>query len=129
MKILLDTCSFLWLVTEDVDSLSSKAQSLFLDDSNDIFLSIVSCWEISIKWSIGKLDLQSPPDIFLKTQIADNGLTLLYISLNHATKVAELTFHHRDPFDRLLVAQSMVAGIPLLTADETLSQYEIQRVW
>ena len=129
MKILLDTCSFLWLVREDVDSLGSKAQSLFLDDSNDIFLSIVSCWEISIKWSIGKLDLQSPPDIFLKTQIADNGLTLLYISLNHATNVAELTFHHRDPFDRLLVAQSMVEGIPLLTADETLSQYEIQRVW
>lgn len=129
MKILLDTCSFLWFVNGELNKISKVAEEIFLDEESEIFLSIVSCWEISIKWSINKLELRHPPDTFLKIQIQKNQLSLLSIELEHTIQVAKLPFHHRDPFDRLLVSQAIIEDIPLMSADKTLSQYEIERIW
>lgn len=129
MKLLLDTCSFLWFVNGELDKISQTAKDLFLNEDSEIFLSVVSCWEISIKWSIGKLELSYPPDVFLKTQIQRNQLSLLPIELEHAVEVTELPFHHRDPFDRLLVAQAIIEKFPLISVDKTLSQYDIERIW
>ena len=129
MKILLDTCSFLWFVNGELNKISKAAEEIFLDEKSEIFLSIVSCWEISIKWSINKLELRYPPDTFLKIQIQKNQLSLLSIELEHTIQVANLPFHHRDPFDRLLVSQAIIENIPLMSADKTLSQYEIERIW
>ena len=129
MKILLDTCSFLWFVNGDLNKISKKAKDVFLDDESDIYLSAVSCWEISIKWSIGKLELKQTPDLFLKTQILKNQISILAINLEHALKVADLPFHHHDPFDRLLISQAIVENIPIVSSDKTLSKYPIQRIW
>lgn len=129
MKLLLDTCSFLWLVTENSQKITPKAETLFLDGRNRVLFSAVSAWEISIKWSIGKLELTSPVHEFLTKQILLNKLTILPIHLEHAIKVAELPFHHKDPFDRLLIAQSIIEEIPLLSADPTFDLYGVHRVW
>ncbi len=129
MKILLDTCAFLWFVNGDIGKISKTAVDLFLDGESEFFLSVASCWEISIKWSISKLELRHPPDTFLKSQIRKNQLSLLPVELEHALQVAELPYHHHDPFDRLLVSQAIVEDIPLMSADKALSQYAIERIW
>ncbi len=129
MKILLGTCSFLWFVNGDLNKISKKAKDVFLDDESDIYLSAVSCWEISIKWSIGKLELKQTPNLFLKTQIWKNQISILAINLEHALKVADLPFHHHDPFDRLLISQAIVENIPIVSSDKTLLKYPIQRIW
>jgi len=85
--------------------------------------------ELSIKWSIGKLELTSPVDEFLTTQILLNNLTIFPIHLHHAIKVAELPFHHKDPFDLLLIAQSIIEEIPSLSADPTFDLYGVHRIW
>lgn len=97
MKYMLDTCTFLWLVTEDHGNLNPRIVEIFLHNDNEIVFSVVSAWEISIKASIEKLDLQLPARDFLESQIYRNGLSLLPVSLDHVIKVAELPFHHKDP--------------------------------
>lgn len=129
MKVLLDTCTFLWLTTEDCSQLSQKSIDTFLDENNEIYFSIVSAWEISIKVSIGKLDLAMPVRDFLIRQIELNGLIVLPITLEHVAKVSELPFHHKDPFDRLLIAQSMVESILIMSADSIFEQYDITVIW
>lgn len=129
MKILLDTCSFLWMVTENNEKLSDRAIDAFLDEKNEIYFSIVSAWEISIKSSIGKLELTLPVRDFLTEQIEINELSLLPIELNHVVKVAELPFHHKDPFDRLLIAQSIVEDILLISSDSAFDRYDVKRIW
>jgi PIN domain nuclease of toxin-antitoxin system len=114
VKILLDTCSFLWFVNGERDKISKNAERIFLDNESEIYLSVVSCWEISIKWSINKLELFHPPNTFLKAQIQKNQLIVLPIGLEHSIQVAELPYHHKDPFDRLLISQSIVEQMPLL---------------
>jgi PIN domain nuclease of toxin-antitoxin system len=128
MKALLDTCTFLWLTTEDCDRLSRKSIDTFLDEDNEIYFSLVSAWEISIKVSIGKLYLTIPVREFLSRQIELNGLIVLPITLEHVTKVSELPFHHKDPFDRLLIAQSMIEDIPILSSDSVFEQYGIRMI-
>jgi len=129
MKILLDTCSFLWLVAENNEKLSDGAIDVFLNEKNEIYFSIVSAWEISIKSSIGKLELTLPVRDFLTEQIELNELSLLPIELNHVAKVAELPFHHKDPFDRLLIAQAIVEDILLLSPDSAFDCYDVKRIW
>jgi len=129
MKALLDTCTFLWLTTEDCDRLSRKTIDTFPDEDNEIYFSLVSAaWEISIKVSIGKLYLTIPVREFLSRQIELNGLIVLPITLEHVIKVSELPFHHKDPFDRLLIAQSMVEYIPILSSDSVFEQYGIRMI-
>jgi PIN domain nuclease of toxin-antitoxin system len=128
VKILLDTCAFLWLVTDD-PKLSGLAKDIFLDSNNELLLSAVTGFEITIKYSLGKLHLTEPPKEFIANRMKANALTELPITLNHTLALQDLPWHHKDPFDRLLVAQAMVAQIPILSSDGQLSAYGIGRLW
>jgi PIN domain nuclease of toxin-antitoxin system len=128
VKVLLDTCAFLWLVTDD-PKLSQLAKEIFLDSGNELILSAVTGFEITIKYSFGKLHLTEAPKEFISNRIQANGLTELPISMNHTYVLQNLPLHHKDPFDRLLVAQALVNQIPILSSDEQLSAYGITRLW
>jgi PIN domain nuclease of toxin-antitoxin system len=106
MKLLLDTHAFLWFVLND-PKLSSTARALVIDPTNTVFLSPASFWEIAIKISTGKYALPQAFDILMLRQIQQNRLTILDITVAHTAVVATLPFHHRDPFDRMLVGQSL----------------------
>lgn len=128
MKVLLDTCAFIWLVTDD-PKLSELAKEIFLDTDNELLLSAVTGFEIAVKYSLGKLHLTEQPNEFIANRIQANALTELPVSMAHALVLQDLPWHHKDPFDRLLVAQAMVNQIPLLSADQQLSSYAIERLW
>ena len=128
MRLLLDTHVFLWALMDD-PKLSRIAREAFLHPANDLLLSVASTWEIAIKASLGKLDMPKPLGRFLRQQLERNTISLLPIELNHAVRVATLPFHHRDPFDRLLLAQSLEEQLPILSADTALDAYEVQRLW
>ena len=128
MKVLLDTCAFIWLVTDN-PKLSELAKEIFLDEDNEILLSAVTGFEIAVKYSLGKLHLTEPPREFVIHRMNANALTELPVSMAHALALQNMPLHHKDPFDRLLVAQAMVNQIPLLSADQQLSAYDIERLW
>jgi len=128
VNLLLDTHSFLWFVT-DHPLLSPHARLLISDPTNALFLSIASVWEMAINVSLGKLELHQPFDLFIPNQLVQNDITLLDITVHHTLHTAGLPFHHRDPFDRLLIAQSLVEGMPLLSTDRVFDSYGIQRLW
>jgi PIN domain nuclease of toxin-antitoxin system len=130
MDILLDTHTFLWLINKLYHSkLSETANSLFLNKQNLFYLSIASVWEIAIKVNLGKLNLEQPIENFILPQLQENDINLLGISFQHAVKVAELPHHHRDPFDRMLIAQSLVENLPILSRDKAFDAYNVQRLW
>ena len=128
MRVLLDTHAFLWLVTDN-PNLSPLAREIFLDGDNELLISAVSGFEITVKYSLGKLELAEPPREFMENRLRKNALTPLAVDLRHTYRLAHLPFHHRDPFDRLLVAQALEEDLPLLSADTLLSSYEIERLW
>jgi PIN domain nuclease of toxin-antitoxin system len=128
MRILLDTHSFLWFISGD-KRISTEARDLIADLGNQVLLSVGSLWEIAIKVSLGKLILLKPFDQLIPEQIALNDIEILQVSLDDLGVVAELPYHHRDPFDRMIVSQAMTRSIPLLSSDATLVHYPIQRVW
>jgi PIN domain nuclease of toxin-antitoxin system len=128
VTLLLDTHAFLWFVLND-SSLSATARTLIIDPQNDILISPATYWEIAIKVSIGKFRLSGPFADFMEQQIAQNDLTVLPITVAHAAVVASLPFHHQDPFDRLLIAQSIEENIPVLSADRALDAYPVTRLW
>lgn len=128
MRLLLDTHAFLWFVLND-PSLSAAARAIVGDPQNDVLISPATCWEIAIKVSIGKYQLPGPFADFLDDQIARNDLTMLPISVRHTAVVASLPFHHKDPFDRLLIAQAIVENIPLLSVDAVFDSYPVTRLW
>ena len=128
MRFLLDTHVFLWFITDD-PRLSGYARTLIEDELNERLLSIASIWEIAIKVSIGKLPLTQSLETFLPDQMRQNGITPLPLELSHVYRVSTLPVHHRDPFDRLLVAQCLIEQLPLLSADQAFDSYGIQRIW
>lgn len=128
MKILLDTHVFVWWIT-DQPTLSSKARKILEKGSNRLYLSIASAWEMAIKISLEKLVISEPLDSFLTDQLNQNAIEVLPIQLSHALRVSSLPFYHRDPFDRLLVAQSQMEGIPLLSNDRSLKKYGASVIW
>ena len=128
MKVLLDTHAFLWLISGD-DRLSETAQQTFLDPGNIMFLSAASLWELSIKMSLGKLSLKSGWLKTIQDEMEVNAIQWLSIEMPHCVELTNLPFHHRDPFDRMLVAQAMVEDMRLLSRDNRLSSYEIKRIW
>jgi PIN domain nuclease of toxin-antitoxin system len=127
-SLLLDTQAMLWFFWDD-PRLSKPAKGLIEDPANRKVVSVASCWEVAIKVSVGKLDLGESSVSFLPREIARNNFDLLPISLGHATMVEGLPLHHRDPFDRLLIAQAMVEGIPLVSNDATFDFYGVSRRW
>ena len=128
MRILLDTHAFLWLVTDD-PKVSAPAKAVFLENDNELLLSAVTGFEIAVKYSLGKLGLKEPPDQFIRKRIEANALIPLAITIEHTVLLADLPFYHRDPFDRLLVAQALTDSLPILSADTLLSAYGIERIW
>lgn len=128
MKYLLDTHAFLWIV-EDHASLSQKARSLYLNSSHTFFISMACIWEIVIKTSLGKLLLDESMEQFVLTHVYGNDFKILDIKLEHLMALENLSYHHRDPFDRLLVAQAMVEKMSVISKDTELDAYPIKRVW
>ena len=128
MRVLLDTHSFPWLVTDDA-RLSARAKSIFLECDNALLCSAVVGFEGSVKFSLGKLELAEPPREFMENRMRKNAFKPLPVTLAHTCRLAHLPFHHRDPFDRLLVAQALEEDLPLLSVDAILSDYGIQRIW
>ena len=128
MNVLLDTHAFLWFVA-DIPRLSDRARTLIEEEDTQPFLSIASLWEMAIKISLGKLELEQPFETFIPQQLAVNGVGILNLSLEHTAAVAVLPFHHRDPFDRLIAVQAKIEKMPLVSADPMFDSYEIERVW
>lgn len=128
MKILLDTHAFLWAITEDAQ-LSVRAREVFTARTSELFLSVASIWEILIKVQLKKLPLTKPVVPFLREQLANNNIHVLPIVLDHVARLEDLPVHHRDPFDRILVAQSLEEGWPLLSADPLLARYPAELIW
>jgi PIN domain nuclease of toxin-antitoxin system len=127
MKVLLDTHAFLWFVNDD-PQLSLAAKTL-MESEVDLLLSVASLWEISIKVGIGKLDLPKLFDVFIPEQLEHNEIELLQIELKHLTPLTSLPLHHRDPFDRLLISQSLVEELTILSADKIFDRYAVNRSW
>ena len=128
MNLLLDTHTFLWFIAGSA-RLSATVRDLIEDSANQPFLSAASLWEMAIKLSLGKLRLAHPFEELIPQQMALNGIQLLGIELEHVVPVATLPFHHRDPFARLLVAQAMIEGVPIASADPSFDAYGIRRLW
>lgn len=128
MNLLLDTQVILWFFWDD-PQLGHRARTVITEARNRKLVSVASCWEIAIKAGLGKLHLGEPAHAFLTRELARNNFELLAISLEHATAVEKLPAHHRDPFDRLLVAQAISERLPIVSADEALDAYEIERIW
>lgn len=128
MKLLLDTHSFLWFI-ENNPKLSASALAAIKDGSNEIFLSIANVWEIAIKANLGKLQVGTPFEVFISNQLSLNRINLLDVTINHVAVIATLPLHHRDPFDRLLVAQALVEQIPIVSIDAELDAYGVTRLW
>jgi len=128
MNILLDTHTFLWWIT-DMPKLSQTARELIGDGHNTIYWSAASSWEVSIKYALGRLPLPEAPEIFLPSEIAQNRVEPLPIIDLHSFRAGQLPRHHRDPFDRMLVAQAQVESLVLLTNDQKLSLYDVEVQW
>ena len=128
MKLLLDTHALLWFSLGD-KQLSSTAQQLIEDVSNTKFVSPATYWEIAIKISIGKYALHESYESFFDRAIRQNGFLILPIEPYHTNALINLPFHHRDPFDRIMLAQAMVEGLHIVSADTILDTYPIQRLW
>lgn len=128
MKYLIDTHVFLWFVV-DSDALSNEASKLIQNSANQIYVSTASLWEMAIKYSIGKLELPTSYAEFIPHQLFRNDFAILQIGTPHLHQVAELDFHHKDPFDRLIIAQAISEDIPIITKDHIFDSYAIERVW
>ncbi len=111
------------------ERLPRRARRTVIDPKNELLLSAVSSWEIAIKYALGKLQLPVPPGEYVPSRMSDGGVAALAVQHHHALRVAELPPHHRDPFDRLLIAQAQVEGVPIVTADPQFSAYQVKVVW
>lgn len=128
MRLLLDTHTFLWFLLDD-PQLSPTARGLIVDPTNDPEVSRATYWEIAIKISLGKYELPEPDDVFIEREMATNDFRILPIEPKHTAGLVTMPFHHRDPFDRLMIAQATVEGIPILSVDSVFDAYPITRLW
>src|SRR5881394_2126457 len=124
MRLLLDTQVWLWMVVAP-ERLSPAARRLVVSEDTELVLSAVSSWEIAIKHALGKLQLPGKPEALVPEWTARTGVTQLAVLHRHALHVASLPLHHRDPFDRLLIAQAQVEDVAVLTADAQFERYEV----
>jgi PIN domain nuclease of toxin-antitoxin system len=128
MRYLLDTHAFLWWIT-DSDLLSERVRDIITDGANTLYLSAASGWEIAIKADLGRLHLPDDPEKVIPEQMSSNAIIGLPIQMSHALHVHSLPRHHRDPFDRILVAQSRVEQLPILTSDPKIAKYGVEVIW
>lgn len=127
-KYLIDTHAFIWLVIDDKDKLSNKATNTLKNLNNELFISIASFWEIAIKVSIDKLDLTISFDELIE-QLEINNIKILEINLKHTKEIITLPKHHKDPFDRIIIAQAKVENLTIITKDQHFSKYDIDIFW
>jgi len=128
MKVLVDTCTFLWIVGGGA-ALPSRIREAFLSPENDVYFSAVSAWEIAFKYAGGKLPLPEVPDKLVPAERERRGMTALPLDEESALHVLRLPPLHRDPFDRMLVSQAIVHGLVILTPDRLVSQYPARTMW
>ena len=128
MKIILDTQVLIWWAN-DVSNISDRVQNIIFDVDNDLWVSLASIWEIQIKVSLGKLSLPRPlPDV-IAAQVKENQLKIMQIELSHIYTLDLLPSHHRDPFDRIIIAQAMDEKISIASIDKAFDAYSIERIW
>jgi len=127
MRILIDTHAWLWWLA-DPARLDREAVALLRDPGTVVYLSAASVWEIVIKHGLGRLALPAPPGTLVPRAMAEDRLVALPIETGHVLQVAQLPLHHRDPFDRVIIAQAQVEGLPVLTADPRFGAYEVSLI-
>ncbi len=127
MKLLLDTQAFLWFLLDD-ERLSTHAKTS-IEQAETLYLSPASHWKIAIKIALGKYSLPESFAQFMAHELVSNNVTILPIEINHTARLTDLPFHHRDPFDRLIIAQSLAEQLPIVIIDVQLDAYGIKRVW
>lgn len=128
MKFLLDTHSFLWFILND-PQLSNRGRNVIMNPNHEIFLSPASHWEIAIKVSLGKYQISGDFQAWFEANWRANRFEILPIEVSHTALVAQLPFYHRDPFDRLLIAQAMAEKIAIISADKVFDTYGVSRCW
>lgn len=128
MIALLDTHCFLWWTTDD-PRLPAPVREIIADEENTLYFSAASGWEIATKMRLNKLSLPEAPEVYIPRRLALDGILPLSVTLTHTLRTHALPLHHKDPFDRILIAQCQVEGIPLLTCDPEIAKYSVQVLW
>ncbi len=128
MRALLDTHSFIWFI-EGKPLLSAAARRIIEASDTDLFISVASIWEVAIKYSIRKLELSQPFDVLIPQQMREQDIVQFEITLDHLAHFTTLPFHHRDPFDRLLIAQVIAENLPIISVDAAFDAYGVTRLW
>ena len=128
MKLLLDTCTFLWIIT-DAEEIPSEVRELFIDPSNEVYLSVISAWEIALKHSLGRLPLPADPQQFVPRQRKKHRIRSLALDEESALNIARLPDIHGDPFDRMLISQALIHGLVILSPDKLIQKYPVRFVW
>ena len=125
MRLLVDTQSFLWFLAGD-QRLSKVARQTIADLDNEVHVSIASLWEIAIKYGLGKLSLSKPFEALIPEQLEENEFDVLHIRLDDLSQFVQMPLHHRDPFDRLIIAQAKIRDIPIITNDPMFDRYKVK---
>ena len=125
---LLDTHVMLWLAN-DSELLTDRVKDAFLDDNNSFFLSIASVWEMAIKMSLNKLSLSCTLDTFIDDHVRSNNISVAQIKAHHCYMVQNLPYYHRDPFDRIIIAQAIQENLTLISKDSAIRKYDVDSFW
>ena len=128
MRLLLDTCTFLWLIL-DTEELTERVKDLFADPDNEVFLSVVSTWEIAVNYAIGRLDLPEEPRLYIPEQRERHRVRSLPLDEPASLQVSTLPKIHSDPFDRMLISQAMIHGLTILSPDDMMKKYPVRIAW
>ncbi len=128
MNILLDTCTFLWLVS-DSNELSQNARHLFENPANEVYLSVASAWEIIVKHNLGKLPLPELPHNFIKNNRMQHRIESLSLDETAVLQLSRLPEYHKDPFDRIIICQAIAGSMTILTPDSHISRYPVRVEW
>jgi PIN domain nuclease of toxin-antitoxin system len=128
LKLLLDTCAFLWF-QEDSPHLSRNARAHIMDTANEVYLSAVSAWEIARKYAQGRISLPSHPSTLIPAVRRDSGIATLSFTETDALAAEKLQLFHKDPFDRMLIAQAIMGGLAIVTCDQAFEPYPVRLIW
>jgi len=128
MKYLLDTHAFLWFVSDD-SRLSPRARSIIKDRNQEVYFSAASAWEMSIKIRLGRLTIEEELEPFIVKQLAENNFSTLSITVLHSLYTSKLPEIHKDPFDRMIIAQSKLENMSLISKDKNIKKYKVPMVW